>query len=781
MKEFLILLGWLSLAGSLLGLAVAALGRLNRSRLSRAFCCGLWVLVLLRLVLPVAAPAALGNTTPFARLQAAHREAQLSAEAAQTDGTFSERTEEEAAVSTAQRNESTQSTEAADAAASPLTAAPDSEIPAALLTPEKEPATQTVPMQPESSPGFFSKLLPQLSVLFASLQLPQALFWLWFAGAVFRFFWKLGSYRVFRRRALRQAVPAPLEARIALVCRYDGEHLQLACSPAVHTALLLGVKAPVLLLPPGEPSPAATAAVIRHELAHYRRGDLWLKWAAELVCCIHWFNPLAHWMLREIDRACELACDEAVIRTMNAQEKQIYGETLIAFAGRQGRFAVPLTAICENKARLKERLVRIMRYRRPGIRRRLLSLAACLCLLALLGALGTALGPAPLFVAQAAVSLQDEAPAGPTLSQQAEEIFSILEQVRGNAAVAVVEDITNEYVRTGFVDTGLEPVMSENTGRFVMSGGRLWVFGHSRNTEQSDPFKVQVAGFLPDGSEYCLMDLTLPTPEKEALRGLPKGLWRTHHAEALADCGEERPRVLHSVTTYGLGSAAAPGGDEVWFLSRMDAAGTLEQSIPLELQLQPGWRLQYLCTTPGKLWCALHPTTLEAPFEAGTLMSFSAETGLLLDSFPLPEASVICGAQGLADGRVVLQLITLFAAEGQPACFLQHTLRYVVADPACGSLSRPMLLPQNMSLGSRLAVHPAQSLPDAPSLYCSGFGVYRWNVETNTLSMLASAQSFSDNITLYDTALFVLADGTVLAPQKASSRLVVAEPFPLEG
>ena len=470
-------------------------------------------------------------------------------------------------------------------------------------------------------------------------------------------------------------------------------------------------------------------------------------------------------------------------KPMNAQEKQIYGETLLAFAGRQGRFAVPLTAICENKARLKERLVRIMRYRRPGVRRRLLSLAACLCLLALLGTLGTVLGPASLVIAQAAETLQTEAPAGPTLSQQAEEIFSILEQVRGNAAVAVVEDITNEYVRTGFVDTGLEPVMSENTGRFVMSGGRLWVLGHSRNTEQIDPFKVQVAGFLPDGSEYCLMDLTLPTPEKEALHGLPKGLWRTHHAEALVDCGEERPRVLHSVITYGygLGSAAAPGGDGVWFLSRMDADGTLEQGIPLELQTQPGWQLQYLCTTPGKLWCALCPTVPESPFETGTLVSFSTESGLLLDSFPLPEASVICGAQGLADGRVVLQLITLFAAEGQPACFLQHTLRYVVADPACGSLSRPMLLPQNMSLGSRLAVHPAQSLPDAPSLYCSGFGVYRWDVEANTLSMLASAQSFSDNITLYDTALFVLADGTVLVPQKASSRLVVAEPFPLEG
>lgn len=53
-------------------------------------------------------------------------------------------------------------------------------------------------------------------------------------------------------------------------------------------------------------------AVLRHELAHYRRGDLWKSLAMRLIAVPQWFNPLAWMALRRFDEAAEWACDDAV-------------------------------------------------------------------------------------------------------------------------------------------------------------------------------------------------------------------------------------------------------------------------------------------------------------------------------------------------------------------------------------------------------------------------------------------------------------------------------------
>src|SRR5262249_54471037 len=48
-------------------------------------------------------------------------------------------------------------------------------------------------------------------------------------------------------------------------------------------------------------------AILRHELAHYRRGDLWKSLVARLLALPHWFNPLAWRAGRRFDEAAERA------------------------------------------------------------------------------------------------------------------------------------------------------------------------------------------------------------------------------------------------------------------------------------------------------------------------------------------------------------------------------------------------------------------------------------------------------------------------------------------
>jgi beta-lactamase regulating signal transducer with metallopeptidase domain len=55
---------------------------------------------------------------------------------------------------------------------------------------------------------------------------------------------------------------------------------------------------------------AQRLAILRHEIGHYRRGDLWKSIAVRALALSHWFNPFAWFAIRRFDEAAEWACDE---------------------------------------------------------------------------------------------------------------------------------------------------------------------------------------------------------------------------------------------------------------------------------------------------------------------------------------------------------------------------------------------------------------------------------------------------------------------------------------
>lgn len=104
-----------------------------------------------------------------------------------------------------------------------------------------------------------------------------------------------------------------------------------------------------------------------HELTHARRHDVLYKWFAAGVTSLHWFNPLMILVRREINRACELSCDEAVIRGLDEDGRRHYGQTLLDLAAsptsRSGQLTITLS---DEKTQLKERLVSIVNYHKKG-------------------------------------------------------------------------------------------------------------------------------------------------------------------------------------------------------------------------------------------------------------------------------------------------------------------------------------------------------------------------------------------------------------------------------
>lgn len=246
-------------------------------------------------------------------------------------------------------------------------------------------AAQEAPTQVDAAPAGSSGKTGQ------GISLRKLLPMIWAAGALASFGWYVLSYWKFVVRARRSVTRELLWENAG---QFQGlwQKPRLLLAKNLESPMLVGLVQPKILLPEGSYTEEMLQNILLHELVHFRRNDIIYKWFSVAVFSIQWFNPLTYVIRRELGRACELSCDEWVIRHMSAPEKQTYGETLIAMAAAKPLpAAAGATTFSTEKRDLKRRLLAIMGYRNTklGV---LLGLGAAV----VLTALGLLLGPEQL-------------------------------------------------------------------------------------------------------------------------------------------------------------------------------------------------------------------------------------------------------------------------------------------------------------------------------------------------------------------------------------------------
>ncbi|HEX5177306.1 MAG TPA: M56 family metallopeptidase [Chthoniobacteraceae bacterium] len=116
-------------------------------------------------------------------------------------------------------------------------------------------------------------------------------------------------------------------------------------------------------------------SVLLHELAHIKRNDIAIQWLVQIVCAVHWFNPLvwcAAWRLH-VER--ERACDDLVLAS--GVRPSDYAEHLLHIATKLERpvaaYAFPPALAMAEASRLEGRLVDVLngRLNRSGVTRAL--------------------------------------------------------------------------------------------------------------------------------------------------------------------------------------------------------------------------------------------------------------------------------------------------------------------------------------------------------------------------------------------------------------------------
>ncbi len=165
---------------------------------------------------------------------------------------------------------------------------------------------------------------------------------LWLAGVIACVLWQgIGYYRLIRslKGTSRSVERADLHTILQEQCAdlvIDRE-IPLRVSSAADCPMLAGFIHPTLYLPDEHISRTDAAFIFRHELTHYKHGDLWLKLLLLAARCLHWFNPLVHLIARFAQEDIEAACDDAVVRGHDGAYRRAYGETILRSAIAQAQ------------------------------------------------------------------------------------------------------------------------------------------------------------------------------------------------------------------------------------------------------------------------------------------------------------------------------------------------------------------------------------------------------------------------------------------------------------
>jgi beta-lactamase regulating signal transducer with metallopeptidase domain len=105
-------------------------------------------------------------------------------------------------------------------------------------------------------------------------------------------------------------------------------------------------------------TPSQRLLVLRHELAHLERRDVWKSLAMRVLALPHWFNPLVWRIVRQFDECAELACDERVGRAA-PEHVPDYARALLQLAHRAEPvfFATRAARQCGLSQRIRRLLI----------------------------------------------------------------------------------------------------------------------------------------------------------------------------------------------------------------------------------------------------------------------------------------------------------------------------------------------------------------------------------------------------------------------------------------
>ncbi|MGW8822956.1 M56 family metallopeptidase [Paenibacillus lautus] len=232
-------------------------------------------------------------------------------------------------------------------------------------------------------PGPYSGtgLEPLIPAKTISVNVALPLIVLWALGAIAFAAWQMYCYRRFLKKLEHSRVTVPISSEAAKQLSFIKEALGvkssvgLAHSSIIRSPVLVGLWKPTIYLP--IENTVNMDMVIRHELIHLKRKDLWVKAFTLGASALHWFNPLVHILRKDLHVWSELSCDEEVVKEMSYAERKRYGETILSvMAGSRNLPVQFIASLSGDGKQLKRRLMMMLNVKKQKKKTMYLTLTA---------------------------------------------------------------------------------------------------------------------------------------------------------------------------------------------------------------------------------------------------------------------------------------------------------------------------------------------------------------------------------------------------------------------
>lgn len=198
-----------------------------------------------------------------------------------------------------------------------------------MMLPINFPFTYSIYIQ-----NFVRPIMDVLSanILNTTFMVFDGLFCLWIIGAIIQLFRFFKAKKVFTDRIKEFIITK--ESSYAylydLAQHYSAKPIEIAVVPLPISPGITGIFKPILILPKVDGfSRKELMYIFDHEFYHYKKHDLILLLFIDIVCCIHWWNPLVYVMKKWFCLTMEITNDQAIMQFKDAEDKLDYAALII--------------------------------------------------------------------------------------------------------------------------------------------------------------------------------------------------------------------------------------------------------------------------------------------------------------------------------------------------------------------------------------------------------------------------------------------------------------------
>lgn len=192
-------------------------------------------------------------------------------------------------------------------------------------------------------------------------------------ATVFRAAWSIGAaigmaqYIVQRIKITRMMKHATfcskeVEQQFAQRCAAEGSYarrVRVRQSYQIEIPRVTGILHPIVVLPVERYSVEERDVVFRHELTHVKHHDILFRNLTMLLCIIHFMNPFAWWLNRQMRKWSEYACDYEICCRNHKLKK--YYDVILNMAEKSMNAQFLSVQLLESESELQERMKHVMK------------------------------------------------------------------------------------------------------------------------------------------------------------------------------------------------------------------------------------------------------------------------------------------------------------------------------------------------------------------------------------------------------------------------------------